>query len=175
MSERKVKSPRRRRYRVNLIKGTQLYDTNEIARLLGLHRNTVRHWIKEGLRPIDNRRPMLVRGMELKSFLTRRRKAREQKCALGEFYCFRCRAPRAPWEGVVDVAPNTEKIAKLNAICCVCETEMHRTIRCSDIPKFLAVIERQSMGSERLIGSSEPIENCDFEEAKLDVETEPAE
>ena len=153
----KGKSARRRRYRVNLIKETYLYDTNEIAKLFGLHRNTVRHWIKEGLRPIDNRRPMLVHGVELKSFLTRRQKAREQKCALGEIYCFRCRVPRAPWEGVLDVAPHSEKIAKLKAICFVCETVMHRTIRCADIAKFLAVVERQLMASERLIGPSDPI------------------
>ena len=54
----KKKSARRRRYRVNLIKETYLYDTNEIAKLFGLHRNTVRHWSKEGLRPIDDRRPI---------------------------------------------------------------------------------------------------------------------
>ena len=37
------KAAQRRRYRVNLIKGTQLYDTNEIAKLFRIHRNTVRH------------------------------------------------------------------------------------------------------------------------------------
>ena len=175
MATLKEKAARRRQYRVNLIKGTQLYDTNEIAKLFGIHRNTVRHWFKEGLKLIDDRRPVYVHGSELKSFLARRQDGRRQKCAPGEFYCFRCRAPQAPWEGLVDVAPHTEKVAKLKAICCVCETDMHRTIRRADIPKFVAAVERQSLASERLIGCPEPIEKCDLEKVERDVETEPAE
>jgi hypothetical protein len=175
MAPLKKKTTRRRRYRVNLIKSTQLYDTNEIAKLFGIHRNTVRHWFKDGLRPIDGRRPVYVHGSALKAFLSRRRETRRRKCALGEFYCFRCRASRMPWEGLMDVTPHTEKVAKLKAICCTCETDMHRTIRRADLPKFIVAIERQSLASERLIGCPDPIENCDLQKAEPDVETEPAE
>jgi hypothetical protein len=169
------KPAHRRRYPVNLIKGTYLYEPSEIAKLFHIHRNTIRHWFKEGLKPIDDRRPVLVHGSDLKAFLAQRQEARQRKCASGEFFCFRCRAPRRPWGNLVDVSQHTEKIAKLTAICCVCETEMHRTIRRADLPKFIAEIERQSMASERIIGSPDPIENCDLERAKRDVETEPAE
>jgi Helix-turn-helix domain len=165
----------RRRYRVNLIKETYLYDTNEIAKLFGLHRNTVRHWSKEGLRPIDDRRPILVHGSDLKAFLAQRQEARRQKCASGEFFCFRCREPRRPWGNLVEVTPHTQKISKLTAICCICETEMHRTINRAAVSNFLAAAEQRSVDPERLTGSSDPIENCDLEKAKLDVETEPAE
>jgi hypothetical protein len=44
---------RGRRYPVNLIKLSCIYDPAEIAKLFGIHRNTVRHWLKEGLAPID--------------------------------------------------------------------------------------------------------------------------
>jgi hypothetical protein len=175
MSAPKRKRTRRRRYRVNLIKGTQLYDPREIAKLFGIHRNTVRHWFREGLEPIDHRRPVLVHGSRLKAFLARRQEGRRQKCALGQFYCFRCRAPRTPWENLVDVAPHTEKVAKLTAICCVCETRMHRTIRRADLPKLSAAVEQLSMAAERLSDCPYPIENCDVEKAKRDVETEPPE
>ena len=50
------KPARRRRYRVNLIKATYLYDTNEIAKLFHIHRNTVRQWLKGGL-DADRRSP----------------------------------------------------------------------------------------------------------------------
>jgi hypothetical protein len=134
MNAPKRKPARRRRYRINLIKGTYLYEPSEIAKLFHIHRNTVRHWLKEGLKPIDDRRPVLVHGSALKAFLARRQEGRHQKCAPGQFYCFRCRAPRTPWENLVDVAPHTETVAKLTAICCVCETRMHRTIRRADLP-----------------------------------------
>jgi Helix-turn-helix domain len=166
---------RRRRYPANRIKQLWCYEPAEIAKLFGIHRNTVRHWFKEGLKPIDDGRPVLVHGSDLKAFLTRRQEGRCQQCALGQFYCFLCRAGRSPWENLMDVAPHTEKVAKLTAICRDCETRMHRTIRRADLPKFIAAIEQQSIASERLVDCSDPIENCDLEEAKRDVETEPAE
>ncbi|HTZ66034.1 MAG TPA: helix-turn-helix domain-containing protein [Roseiarcus sp.] len=166
---------RRRRYPASRIKQSCCYEPAEIAKLFGVHRNTVRHWLKDGLQPIDCRRPILVHGSKLKAFLARRQEGRRQKCAPGQFYCFKCRAPRTPWENLMDVAPHTEKVAKLTAICGVCETRMHRTIRRSDLPRFTAAIEQASMASERLIGCPDPIQNCHLEKAKHDVETEPAE
>ena len=86
MATKEEKSARRRRYRVNLIKQTYLYDTNEVAKLFGLHRNTVRHWSKEGLKPIDPRRPFYIHGSDLKAFLARRQEGRRQKCALASSF-----------------------------------------------------------------------------------------
>ena len=166
---------RRRRYPASRIKQSCCYEPAEIAKLFGVHRNTVRHWLKDGLKQIDCRRPILVHGSELKAFLARRQEGRRQKCAPGQFYCFKCRAPRTPRENLVEVAPHTEKVAKLAAICGVCETRMNRTSRRADLPKFTAAIEQPSMASERLIGCLDPIENCDLEKATHDVETESAE
>ena len=78
MNAPKRKPARRRRYRINLIKGTYLYEPSEIAKLFHIHRNTVRHWLKEGLKPIDDRRPVLVHGSDLKAFLARRQEARRR-------------------------------------------------------------------------------------------------
>ena len=160
---------------INLIKTTQLYDTNEIAKLFGCHRNTVRQWLKQGLRQIDDRRPIFVHGSHLKAFLAQRQKQRRQKCAAGEFFCFKCRTPRRPWANLVEDSPLTQKISKLTAICCICETVMHRTIGRANLPNFMAALELKSMASERLIGSCDPIENCHLEKADIDVESEPAE
>jgi hypothetical protein len=67
----KLPRPRRRLPRVPIsrIKAGCTYDTNDIAKLLGFHRNTVRHWLKQGLAAIDDRRPLLVHGTVLKAFL----------------------------------------------------------------------------------------------------------
>jgi hypothetical protein len=167
--------PRRRHYLVNRIKQANCYDPHEIAKLFEIHPNTVRHWLKDGLQAIDGRRPTLVHGTALRAFIAGKKHARRQKCGPSEFFCFRCRAPRKAWGNAADLATHTEKIAKLTALCCVCETAMHRTIRRSDIPKIAALIDLPPMASERLIGSPEPIANCDFGKAKRNVETEPAE
>jgi transposase-like protein len=43
-----------------LVKLHRNYSVEEIARLFDLHKNTVRHWLKQGLAAIDDRRPRLV-------------------------------------------------------------------------------------------------------------------
>ncbi|MDZ4322206.1 MAG: helix-turn-helix domain-containing protein, partial [Phenylobacterium sp.] len=51
------------------------YTLAEVAELYGLHVNTVRGWIKrDGLEPIDGRRPLLIKGSVLRAFLDGRRK-----------------------------------------------------------------------------------------------------
>jgi hypothetical protein len=127
-----------RRYPVNLIKLSSVYDPAEIAKLFGIHRNTVRNWLKEGLAPIDDRRPILISGAALKAFISGRQQARKQKCMPGEFFCFRCRAPRKPWDGMADFSSFNDKIVKAIAFCGVCETPMHRMIRRADLSKFVA-------------------------------------
>ena len=165
----------KRRYALNRIKTRICYDVAEIAKLFGMHRNTVRHWLREGLKTIDHRRPLLIHGAALKAFLAERQLARKHACGLGEFFCFKCRAPRAPYGGMADVAEHTTKIAKLTAICSVCETEMHRTIRRADLGKLASVLNLKSMASGRLCDRPEANANCDFERDRVHAETEPAE
>lgn len=155
------KMRRRRRYRLNRIKLSVSYDVHDISKLLSIHRNTVRHWLKSGLKAIDDRRPILVHGAELKSFLAEKQQSRRQKCAPGEFYCFKCRVPRKPWGDTADASAHTDKIVKLSALCSVCETEMHKTVRRADLSKLSTVIEIQSMASERISDCPNGIANSD--------------
>lgn len=54
------------------------YSVEEIADLFGIHKNTVRRWVKEGLSVIDGKRPMLILGRDLAAFLKERRKANKR-------------------------------------------------------------------------------------------------
>ena len=76
------------------VKVHRSYTVEEVARLFGVHKTTVRGWLKAGLPRIDGRRPILILGRELAGFLHARRDRRRQRCRSGELYCFRCRAPR---------------------------------------------------------------------------------
>ena len=93
------------------------YTVEEIALLLNVHKNTVRSWIKDGLPICDDRRPVLILGVQLADFLKARRTMNKQPCRLGEFFCFRCRRPRTPAGSMADCLPVTEKIGHLQAIC----------------------------------------------------------
>ena len=119
---------RKRHPNHRIIKGRRTYTVDEIARLFGLHKNTVHQWIKTGLPVIDDKRPILVLGEELISFLQARRAGKKQPCLPGQMYCVRCRAPRFPAGCMVDCRPLTEKIGNLSAICSACDSIMHRCV-----------------------------------------------
>ena len=104
------------------------YTVHEIASLFGVHRNTVREWVKRGLPTNDNRRPMLILGRDLVAFLRARRAKNKRTCPPGELYCFRCRAPKAAAGDMADYQPLTETQGNLIAICADCETIMYRRV-----------------------------------------------
>ena len=57
-----------KRVNPNLAKIHRNYSVGEAAALLGVHKNTVRNWIKNGLPLCDDRRPALILGAELREF-----------------------------------------------------------------------------------------------------------
>ena len=104
------------------------YTVDEAADLFGVHRNTVREWVKRGLPANDSRRAMLILGRALVTFLQARRKKNKQACQPGEIYCVRCRAPKAPAGDMADYQPITETLGNLIAICSECEAMMYRRV-----------------------------------------------
>jgi hypothetical protein len=116
----------RRHPNPRLVKIHRSYAVEEVARVLRRHKNTVRAWIKQGLRPIDGRRPTLVHGLELVSFLQNRRMRGKRPCPPGHMYCFKCRSPKQPAAGMVDYLPITNTSGNLRALCPDCGTLMHR-------------------------------------------------
>ena len=92
------------------------HTVEEIAELYRVHKNTVRAWIKEGLPTIDDRRPTLVLGCDLRDFLTVRRQKNKRPCQDGEIYCLRCRVPRVPAGNMADYRPLTPALGHLIGI-----------------------------------------------------------
>lgn len=114
------------KYNPNLAKIHRNYTVEEVASLYGIHKNTVRGWIKAGMPVCDDRRPTLILGYELRDFLQRTRTAGKQRCKPFELYCMRCRSPKQPAEKMVDFTPINETTGRLLGICPDCETLMNR-------------------------------------------------
>ena len=104
------------------------YSIAATADLYGVHRNTVRNWLANGLRPIDDARPTLFRGAELNRFHKARRGAGKQVCGPGEMFCFGCRVPRRPAYDMADYVPMTDKVGTLSGICPTCERMMAQRV-----------------------------------------------
>jgi hypothetical protein len=95
-----------KRFNCRRVKLHHSYTISELSVLIGAHKHTIGRWIAAGLKTTDARRPLLIHGADFRAFM----KAREpikQPCQLGEFYCFRCRAPRRLALNMADYHPRT--------------------------------------------------------------------
>lgn len=153
-----------RRVNPNRVKTHFSYTTSELAACLDVHKNTVRHWQRDGLKPIDDSRPVLFQGATVRQFLKERRASRKRPCAPGTLFCLSCRQPRRPALGMIDYHPMRPESGNLRALCEVCETVMHRRIRFADLEREMPGCEVQiTQGPSSLNGQAYPSLNCDSE------------
>lgn len=151
-----------RRINPRLIKIHRAYSADEAARALGVHKNSVRGWIKKGLPVVDGGRPVLILGHELRAFLDRKRKAGKRPCPPGTIYCLKCREPRGPALGMVEYVARNAATGDLTALCETCGTMMFRRARRSDVAEIMPAIDVQIReAGARLMERPSPSLNCD--------------
>ncbi len=154
---------RKRRPNYWLVKIHRSYTVEEVARLFGVHKHTVRAWIKAGLPTCDGRRPTLILGRELAAYLQQRRTKNKRPCQAGEMYCMRCRAPKRPAGSMAEYQPITEQLGNLMGICPDCEGMMYRRVSRAKLPAIQAELEVTFAEAERQVSESQqPTVNSDL-------------
>jgi hypothetical protein len=137
------------------------YTLAEVAELYGVHRQTVRNWLKSGLKQLDSGRPALFHGEELNRFHDERRAARRRKCGPRELYCFGCKEPREPAGSMLDYLPGTGKTGVVVGICPECDSLMRQNIGKDRLAQLKTNLEVTiSPGPEPMEDSSEARSNC---------------
>jgi excisionase family DNA binding protein len=157
-----------RRHDCRRVKIHRTYSVPEAAKLLGVHKNTVRQWIKRGLPVIEEKRPLLIHGSDLKNFL-KAQQPKKQPCQPGEIYCVRCRAPKRPAGDMVDFLHKGAGRGLLQGICPTCSTLIHRLVTprsCATLEEIFKVTHRLPQG--RVGDTDSPLSNLAF---KKDHET----
>ena len=132
---------KKRRPNYRRVKIHRSYTVEDVARLFCIHKNTVRAWVKAGLKTCDDRRPILILGRDIASFLQSRRASKKCRCGPCELYCLRCRAPKTPAGGMVDYEPTSETLGNLKAICPQCYAVMNRRTSLVKLGRFKAAFE----------------------------------
>jgi hypothetical protein len=138
------------------------YSVEDMARLFKVHRNTVRNWFRQGLEPIDDQRPILIRGHELRLFLTERRARAKQICGPGRIYCLPCRAPKVPAGKIAECIRTSETAGTLQGICPDCNRMIYRRVnplKLDEVRGDLDITVRQAR--TRIEETENPNVNCD--------------
>src|SRR6478609_8832001 len=104
------------------------YSVEEVSRLFAIHKNTVRNWLRQGLTAIDGQRPTVIKGAELRRFLTDRRTRSKQTCGPGRIYCLPCRAPKVPAGNMAECVAAGDTIGTLCGICPDCGRMIYRRL-----------------------------------------------
>lgn len=154
--QRRLPNPR-------LVKIHRNYLVEEVARLLGVHKNTIRQWIKSGLPTVDQQRPTLILGRDLVDFLTQRRKARKRPCQPGEMYCLRCRQQKVPAGDSAYCVPRTPLSGTLVGTCPSCNSKMYRHVSLLKLEQVRGkLVLRLPEAGKHIDESSKPSLNSDF-------------
>ena len=121
-----------RRVNCRRVKIHRTYTIAEAAAVLGAHRLMVGRWIAAGLPTIDERRPLIIDGEDLRGFIDARRH-KKQTCRPGEFFCLGSKAPRRPAGDMADYILKTASRGLLRGICPICDGFIHRAASLSTI------------------------------------------
>ena len=146
---------------------------DEAAKILKSHKNTVRNWVRQGLHTVDAHRPILIRGADLKEFLVARRLRGKSRCAPGQLFCVRCRAPKDPAAQTAEYLPITPRFGNLKGACPDCGTHIYRRVslrRLGSVTGDLAVQFPQ--GQQRITDCAVPSASCDLKR-KAEIDAEP--
>lgn len=114
------------------------YDVDEICTLfsnLGLHVQTVRKWIKNGLKTIDKGKPALIYGNDLIEFFKMRNSQNKCATAFDEFFCMPCQDAHPIFQREISVK-QINKFLQGQAVCRQCKSRMFKNYKMSDFPEL---------------------------------------
>lgn len=141
------------------------YSVEEIARRFKVHKNTVRAWLRQGLEAIDGQRPTVVRGEEIRRFLSDRRARAKRPSGPGRIYCLPCRAPKVPALKMTECVVTGDTAGMLQGICPDCNRMIYRRVNPRKIDAVCGDLEVTFTRAEaRIEETTKPIVNCDSSE-----------
>ena len=130
-----------KRLNPNLAKIHRNYMIEEVASLFGVHKNTVRQWVKGGLPICDEKKPMLILGSVLRQFLQNKRVKNKHKMQPYEFFCMCCKSPQRPAENMVEYEMVNSSRGRLRALCPTCANLMNKYISIGNLTKLQSELD----------------------------------
>ena len=142
------------------IKRDYSYLVQEFAECLGVHKNTVRNYIRNGLPVIDDLRPQRIHGSDGIAFVNEKQARRKCKCAADEFYCLKCRCPRKAVPGSVNLIPLSKTKLNISGKCERCGTVMYRGGSEAKRAEYIKIFGIEKRAGEHITETPSPSLNC---------------
>ncbi len=118
------------------VKAALTYDINEAAKALGKTPAIIRSWIKDGLPVMSSRKPYLISGEAIRSYLREKYKAAKRPLGPDDFFCPGCGGARQPVEMAATARPMQNKSVLLKGVCTRCGCTCTRMISKSRLDEF---------------------------------------
>ncbi len=123
------------------VKAALAYDINEAARALGVTPATIRNWIKNGLQVMSSRKPYLILGDAIRTYLREQRMNAKRPLGTEELFCLSCGDARKPSKMAVTTTRIGAQTSLLKGICAVCGSTCTRVISVRDASIFSTVFQ----------------------------------
>ena len=150
-------------YNHNLIKVNRNYTFQELAGVLGVHKNTVASWVKNGLPCLKDCRPFLIIGPDARKFLKAKRRGKKQKCKPNELYCLRCKLPTTLAANIVEYVPKSPSKGRLTGFCIRCGCVVNKYISYGSLDRCMTIFDlTKPKGLEHINDSDNPLSNSAF-------------
>lgn len=150
-------------YNPNKAKINRNYTFEEMAALFGIHKNTVAGWVKNGLPCLNERRPFLILGTDVREYLQKQRSAKKQPCKPDELFCMRCKKPSRPAENFVEYLPISSTKGRLAGFCSCCECLINKFVSIGSLAAYSRIFDlTKPKELDRINDTDKPLLNSDF-------------
>jgi len=112
----------------NRIKIHRSYTVIEVSERLSVHPKTVRNWIRLGLPIVNEKRPLLICGVDLKIYLKKKRTTYMHQCEADEMYCFKCKQPQSPNIESLQFIAKPAGMAQMTGLCNECGCKANKYV-----------------------------------------------
>ena len=138
-------------YKLQPISSLLSYSIEDICNMYSMHPQTVRKWIKIGLRTIDSKKPSLIHGSDLRKFLKKHNEKLKEHLDFEEFFCVTCKEAHIPLSRKVYLEQNHQFI-RSKGVCPITKKIMNRSYKLSDYSRLKKAFSLEEMA--RLYDSS---------------------
>lgn len=105
-----------------------VYTRPELCKLSGVSDSTISNWIGHGLTPIDNHRPQLFAGFEVRRFLTNLRWPHGRQPAKGQLFCHFCFQYRSLSADSINSLPDEVGRFTMRGYCTECDSMLQAIV-----------------------------------------------